>query len=118
MDKSGKKGIMSGDVFDQVREAFSVNNDAAKFMRYRSRYVPNRRYIITPTGKFEIGMFFDIKKYIMSEYPSTNIHVTDDFKAVVTPRYNITQLEDLNYTLRDYQSTIVRTCLRLVVDRM
>ena len=113
MDKSGKKGVMTGDIFEQVREAFSVNNDAAKFMRYRSRYVPNRKYIITPTGKFDVGMFYDIKKYIISQHPSTNIHITDDFRDVVTPKYNITQLEELNFTLRDYQSTIVRTCLRL-----
>ncbi len=113
LDKSGKKGVMTGDMFEQVREAFSVNNDAAKFMRYRSRFVPSRKYIITPAGKFDIGMFYDFKKYITSQNPSEKIHVDDNFRQVVTPKYPITQLEPLNFELRDYQDTIVRTCLRL-----
>jgi len=113
LDKTGRKGVMSGDMFEQIRETFSVSNDAAKFMRHRSRFVPSRRYMITPAGKFDLGMFFEIKKYITTENPGVNIHISDEFRQVVTPKYNIHELQPLNFKLRDYQTVIVKTCLRL-----
>ena len=66
LDKSGRQGIISGDHFDDIRETFSVNNDAAKFMRYRSRYVPNRKYVITPGGRFDPGLTNEIIQFATS----------------------------------------------------
>lgn len=113
LDKSGQKGIISGDCFDDIREAFSVNNDAAKFMRHRSRFAPTRKYAITPTGKFDIGLFHEIKKFIVSQSIPSKIHIEDSFKQVITPAYNHKTVSKLQFTLRDYQQTIVNTCLRV-----
>lgn len=113
LDKSGQKGVLSGDRFEEIREAFSVANDAAKFMRYRSRFAPSRKYAITPAGKFDIGLYYEIKKYLVSQSITSNIHVEDDFRKVITPSYNSKQISKLNLSLRDYQQSIVDMCLRV-----
>lgn len=113
LDKSGQKGIVSGDMFDDIRETFSVNNDAAKFMRYRSRFVPSRKYAITPGGKFDIGLYYEIKKYLVSQSVTGNIFVDDPFREVITPKYNIKQTPKLNLELRGYQQKIVDMCLKI-----
>ena len=64
VDKSKRYGMMKGSYVEQIREAFSVTNDAAKFARYRNRFTPSRKYIITPAGRFDVGMYLEIKKYI------------------------------------------------------
>ena len=92
LDKSGQKGVVSGDRFEEIREAFSVANDAAKFMRYRSRFAPSRKYAITPGGKFDVGLYYEIKKYLVSQSITSNILVEDDFRKVVTPSYNNKQI--------------------------
>ena len=112
LDKSKQKGIVSGDNFEDIRETFSVNNDAAKFMRYRSRYVPNRKYAITPTGRFDLGLYFEIKKYLTGQ-SQNSIYVEDNFKEAVIPKYSNHTIPKLNLDLRDYQHTIVDTCLRV-----
>ena len=112
LDKSGRQGIISGDHFDDIRETFSVNNDAAKFMRYRSRYVPNRKYVITPTGKFDLGLYYEIKKYLLS-LNTSNIFVEDSFRDAITPKYISHKIPELNLELRDYQRVIVDACLRI-----
>jgi superfamily II DNA or RNA helicase len=110
LDKTGKQGIVSGDGFEEIREVFSVNNESARFMRYRSRFAPSRKYVITPTGKFDLGLFFDIRKYLLSQQKS-NIFVEDSFRAAVLPRIKSADDQKLNLDLRDYQKQIVDQCL-------
>ena len=112
LDKSGARGIVSGEHFNEIREVFSVNNDAAKFMRYRSRYAPTRKYVITPTGRFDLGMYFEIKKYLVSQN-NNNIFVEDNFKEAVFPKLNKCKIPKLNLELRDYQRSIVDICFRV-----
>lgn len=113
LDKTGQKGIVSGDLIDDIRETFSVNNDAAKFMRYRSRYAPSRKYAITPAGKFDIGLYYEIKKYLISRSVTGDIFVEDSFRAATTPKYNIKHTPELNLPLRGYQQKIVDMSLKV-----
>lgn len=113
LDKSGKSGIISGDHFDDIREYFSVANEAAKFAKYRNRFAPSRRYAITPTGKFDIGLYFEIKKYILNNQIPVKIDVSPEFKKVLFPSIKVKTKQQLNLSLRDYQSDIVDLCLRV-----
>lgn len=113
LDKSGRKGVVSGDMFDEIREMFSVNNDAAKFMRYRSRFAPTRKYAITPAGKFDLGLYYEIKKYLLSQSVTGNINVDESFRQAVTPKYTGTTPATLRLELRGYQQLIVEACLRV-----
>ena len=45
------------DVFERVREEFSVPNEAKKFVKGPNRrFIPDRIYFITPTGQCHFGI--------------------------------------------------------------
>jgi superfamily II DNA or RNA helicase len=110
LDRAGRQGIVSGDHFNEIREHFSVKNDAAKFARFRGRYMPSRTYIITPTGKFDPGMYKEISQFIFEQQYNTDIIHTKDFAHRVKPEYTEMAIPVLNLQLRDYQRDIVNKC--------
>ena len=111
-DASRRQGKLSGEYFDEIREHFSVKNDAAKFARFRGRYMPARTYVITPAGRFEPGLYSEIEKYCLQKQYNDKIITTGEFAQQATPAIDgIKTLPKLNLDLRDYQSTIVEKCL-------
>lgn len=118
-DEKKKLGILSGDMFDEIREYFSVKNEAAHFMRRRGRFMPSRTYAITPTGRFEPCLFIEIKKFLTSQQYVGEIEYNKDiFNQVVPARHGWHQQLDfkneiypLKLDLRDYQEEIVKECL-------
>ena len=112
-DEKKRVGIVSGTYFDQIRNVFSVENDAAKFARHYGRFIAKRKYIITPTGRFDPCMFYEIRKYIKSNKIDVKLHQTESFKNVILPTYQQTQVKQLSLPLRDYQHNIVSTCLKV-----
>lgn len=112
-DQNKGLGIMSGDVFHEVREHFSVFNDAAKFARRRGYMVPSRTYAITPTGRFEIGLFDEIKKFLWDNQYKVNIVQSDEFKSSLATRSFLIDsvCDNLNLKLRPYQYESVKKCL-------
>ena len=121
LDEKKRLGILSGDLFDEIRENFSVKNEAARFARRFSRFIPQRTYAITPTGRFEPCMFFEIKRFLANnQYPQT-LDVDPSFFCEVVPA-NCIWHKDPNFALkpytlslplRDYQSEIVIKALTL-----
>ena len=74
-DTKKRKGIISGDEFDVVREHFSVENPAAKFNRYR-KFIAKRLYAITPTGQFDVCLMSEIQKFLWKQ--NTQINITPE----------------------------------------
>jgi superfamily II DNA or RNA helicase len=114
-DARKRLAIMSGDHFEEIREHFSVHNDAAKYARYKNRFIPSRRYVITPQGRFEPGLYHAIKTFIRENAPDCKIYITDSLREVVTPGYKQAYNQDrakLALELRDYQQNIVDACLK------
>jgi superfamily II DNA or RNA helicase len=118
-DSTKKLGILSGDLFDEIREHFSVKNDAARFAKRYNRFIPSRTYAITPTGRFEPGIYNEIRQFITSKQYVGEIDVKKEFidyllPAVSTwqqsPKYT-TQPLPLMISLRDYQQEIVKRSL-------
>lgn len=114
-DGSRRQGIVSGDIFEEIREHFSVKNEAAKFARFRGRYMPARKYIITPAGRFDPGLTSEILKFVNER---SNVHVdtifTEDFSNNVFSPYSDKQdvvIPELSLPLRDYQKEIVLKCI-------
>lgn len=114
-DRGRRKGIVSGDIFEEIRAHFSVKNEAAKFARFRGRFIPPRNYVITPAGRFDPGLTMEIVKFVEDNY---NIKIettfTDDFaKNVFSPYHNGNDITvpELNLPLRDYQKEIVLKCI-------
>lgn len=115
-DPGRKQAIMTGDHFDEVREHFSVANEAAKFARYKNRFTPSRRYLITPQGRFDPGLYFEIRTYLKANSSETKIHIDDKLREIINPSFNTAYnapRPELSLDLRDYQKDIVNICLKM-----
>lgn len=120
-DSTKKLGVLKGDMFDEIREHFSVKNESAKFMRKYGRFLPPRTYAITPTGRFEPGLYFAIRNYIRECQYVGEITSSRELHDVVYPaKHNWHQQLDFNYDLpalklplRNYQEDIVKKCLSI-----
>jgi superfamily II DNA or RNA helicase len=118
-DDKKKKGIYSGDYFDEVKEFFSVKNDGAKFAR--NRFIPSRKYVITGTGRFDSCLLPEILKFIKNntEYSMDRVKIHQELLKENNPAaYDWRKTESfsldeypLNLKLRDYQKEIVDKCL-------
>ncbi len=113
LDKTLKYGTVKGDQFDLLREVFSVPNKAAQFSRFRNRFAPSRIHAITAGGRFDLGLFFEIKKYLNSLDYDVKINVTERFRESVYPKIKATGDVKLSLDLRGYQSRIVDACCHL-----
>jgi len=114
-DIDGKgRAVVKGDEFNRLREKFSVENEAAKFGRFRGKFMPYRKYIITPAGKFDVGMYFEFKKYLNSVYDNLKVIKSEQFKQALYPRIDESvKIPELRLKLRDYQHDIVTRCNRV-----
>lgn len=114
-DARKNMGILSGSHFEEIREHFSVYNDAVKYARYRNRFAPSRRYVITPQGRFEPGLYREIKQFIKENAPDTKINIDAEIREHVLPGFKQASKSPpvkLNLELRDYQQNIVDVCLK------
>lgn len=112
-DPGRRVGIVSGSYFDQIRNIFSVENDAAKFARHYGRFIAKRKYLITPTGRFEPCLFYEIRKYLKNNKIDIKLHQTEEFRKIILPSYKTTDVAQLSLPLRDYQNSVVSACLRM-----
>lgn len=120
-DSAKGLGVIKGDLFDEIREHFSVKNENAKFMRRYGRFLPPRTYAITPTGRFEPCLYFAIRSYIRECQYVGEITSTRELNDCVCPAKHswhqqldfTTDLPALKLPLRDYQSDIVKKCLSI-----
>jgi superfamily II DNA or RNA helicase len=114
-DPGRRQALVQGSHFDEIRERFSVVNDAAKYARFKNRFSPSRKYIITPQGRFDPGMYYEISRYIKENSPDTKIHVRDALREVIYPGYKGIKSDSntLSLDLRDYQEEIVNVSLKM-----
>lgn len=106
------QALLTGPEFDVIREYFSVENKAVKFQRrFKSRFIKDRIYAITPKGKCDIGLVKEIAKYCKSK--SIDYSFTKELINKVRPTLtNINKPYNLKFELRDYQQEIVNQCIR------
>lgn len=95
------KGIISGSKFAELREYFSVPNEAAKYNK--NFYVPKRLYLIGKNGSFDIGMYSEIESTIKRKYPNEKIELSDEFIKNTNPKLDKAVIERLNKDFRYYQ---------------
>jgi len=112
------KGILKGDLFTKIREHFSEKNDGAKFARNRYKFIPMRKYAITPTGRFLPGLAYEIVNYIKENDPKEKLIISEHLIDYLIPsrkwksHTNYTEnILDLNLKLYDYQEDVVKKCL-------
>lgn len=114
-DIKKRQGILVSDKFDEIREYFSVKNEAAKFARGYGRYMPQRTYAITPTGRFEPCLAIEIKKYFLGKQYPDNLQLDSELLNEIIPAKKWKEssvfseaIIPLALSLRDYQEEIVK----------
>lgn len=122
LDKSKKYGSLKGDHFNDIREYFSVKNEGARFARMRGRFIPSRTYAITPAGRVDPCLFYEITRFLLqNDYcKQDEIRASNEFLNVIVPgpstyqktlHYTNQPYDNLSLKLRDYQKQIVTKCL-------
>jgi len=118
-DSKKRMGIVDSDKLNEIREHFSIKNEAAKFIRGYGRFAPQRTYAITPTGKFEPCLAVEIKRYFITKQYPDEIKVEEELLNEIKPARtwqnqsaHSQELVPLSISLRDYQEEIVRTALK------
>jgi superfamily II DNA or RNA helicase len=111
--KKNKKGVIISENLDMLREHFSVENKGANIARYRKyRKISSlRKYIITPSGQFNIGMFNEIYKYLVNLQIPFKIDLTKEFKSQFQPKYPFNKISNLNLLPYSYQQKAIERCL-------
>jgi superfamily II DNA or RNA helicase len=113
-----QKGIIKGSVFKEIREVFSEKNEAAKFLQRKYRFIPQRNYVITGTGRFHPGLTGEIIKCIKEKFPTTRYIINQSLINVIKPSTTwgdteqlSSNIAELNLKLYDYQRDVVSRCL-------
>jgi len=113
-DINKNKAVLISDYLDNVREHFSAEDKTASIIRFKTgnKFIPTRKYVITKTGTFNIGLFFEIHKYIKSLQIPTEVILTEKFKKKLLPALNIKDYKKLNLDLKDHQIEAVNQCFK------
>lgn len=108
---NSKQAIVTGPELNTIRENFSVENKAVNFQRrLRSRFIHNRVYAITPKGKCDIGIVFEITKYCDSK--NIKYIINQDVLKILQPQLPLGKTNySLLYPFRDYQQEIINKCI-------
>jgi len=86
-----------------IRNHFSCENKTARHMRRKGYFVADRLYAITPSGRFDLGLFYSIYKYMSETIGLEDIVVEKDVLEKANPIRLKTEIEYLEYEPRDYQ---------------
>jgi superfamily II DNA or RNA helicase len=71
------------DTFKRLREHFSVTNKAATFARRKGRFMPSRKYVITPAGKCDFGLLQEIKKWLIENQFICKFNLSEGYKQFI-----------------------------------
>lgn len=120
LDYSSKKNachisVSDSDVRSRLMHAFSVPNEAKKFVRGpERRFVPDRIHFITPTGMFNFGLADAIIKWFKSYVLDRTVEyeLSDSFKKQFQQDEPCEILDNLAFPLREYQKDCVQLALR------
>ena len=100
------------DLFYRIREHFSVENEGARFARYRGCFAARRKYAITGSGACEVGIYWEIRQYLIKEQVTIDIEVTDKLQKVLKVGRDIDLYKDFTLTLREYQEDVIKRALK------
>jgi len=112
---TGKLSVKIDDpnAFSQLREHFSVENEGAHFARRRGRFIPRRKYIITPTGACDLGIYWEIRKFLVEKQIICDVIITNTLQNVIEPRNDFKYYSDFKFQLREYQEDVLKRAIKI-----
>lgn len=118
-DKTYKKAVIkcsNNDILQLIRENLSYEDSTAGIRKKKSpnnKYIADRKYLITNTNRFGIGLFPTVYREINKLQVPLDIEVTEEFKKKFKPSYPFKD-EELYESITDpryYQTDVVRKFL-------
>lgn len=117
--KTNRKLIIKCDdrnTYENLREHFSVADKNASFAqrKFNTRRfkLPARKYAITPTGLCDLGLFWEIKKYFISNQITDNITYTEKFKEAINCGSSKPIYKEFALKLREYQEEVIEKAIK------
>ena len=101
------------DTFTRLRDYFSVENTGARFARRYSRYIPQRKYIITPLGACDLGLYWLIRKFFIDNQIICDIVLTEKLKVILNTGSQHSVYKTFKFELRDYQINVLEKALKV-----
>jgi superfamily II DNA or RNA helicase len=104
----------SSPYFDVIREEFSYEDKTARFSSNEN--TPKRKYSIAKnSGYCDIGLLWSIIHFIKASNYDVKVRLSDGVKhRLVTPiPYDIVNVPNTKYTLRDYQLDSIRAAFKV-----
>ena len=101
------------DTFNRLRDYFSVENTGARFARRYNRFIPQRKYIITPLGACDVGLYWLIRKFFIDNQIICDISITEKLKAVLDIGTSHDIHKTFKFELRDYQINVLEKALKV-----
>ena len=113
---TGKIRIITenNDIFTQIRNYFSEKVKNAHFARRANKFAAQRKYIITPSGVCELGIYWELRKFLIEQQLLVNIIISDRLKRVLECNLNTDAIfyDTFAFKLRDYQQDVVQQALK------
>lgn len=114
-NKGRRVGVLKTDkdTLNFIRNHFSIKNEGAYFARKKGyKFVSDRKYIITPTGRFPFGLYYEIRKFLI-EKQITEIYYSDSFKERLKCGFEtFSYWDELKYEPRYFQKETVENGLK------
>lgn len=115
-DSSFNKGMIISDMLDIIRNIFSVPNKNKTILtkKYPNIVVPSRFYAITSSGRFELGMFYEILNTLKNSQYGFELEITDKLRnEVLSPiEHNNFELPKLSLEPREFQINGINKALK------
>jgi superfamily II DNA or RNA helicase len=99
--------------FDRVRDYFSVEDPNARFKRRMNRFIPTRKYAITPTGQCDLGLYWEIRKYLIENQITDTVDISDNLQKVLKTDDITAIYKEFTHELRDYQLEVIKEALKI-----
>jgi superfamily II DNA or RNA helicase len=110
--KRGEVKIVS-EFLDNIKEIFSVKNEAAFFNKYQ-KFLPKRLYAITPAGYCGIGLIGEIEHQLSKLQIPFEFHYDEELRKLLAslPRYSgQLSVPQCHLQIREYQEEAVVAAL-------
>ena len=95
-------------IFKLIREKFSVPNPS-----FQTRRFAPRKYIITPSGAFEVGLWVEIRHYISTMKIPVEVKLSPEFIQHFSPAFPAYEIQNIDgFTYYDHQKNTIEEFLK------
>jgi len=99
-------------IYSSLREYFSIANTDAKFIQKRFKLssvkISTRKYVITPLGMCDLGLYWEIRQYLIQNQILDTVNISENLKNRLNLSRSYKLYTDLNLSLRNYQVDVVK----------